>query len=118
LAAAMTLQLATAAVAGENLYAAANGGFDRDISGWSEARFGTVGHDPDAGALAGAGPEQSFSVSGPCVAGAPATTYAASVRVRLVTGTTYVCGFTVYQFTDTGCAEGSKPLFAEATLVE
>lgn len=118
-AAAMSVALATtAAAAAENLYAAANGSFDRDITGWTEASFGTVSHDPKEQALAGSGPESSFSVPGPCVEAVPDTAYTASVRVRLVSGTTYVCGFSVFQFPVAGCAKGSEPLFAEVTLVE
>jgi hypothetical protein len=109
---------AGAAATGANLYAAANGSFDRDIVGWTEASFGTVSHDPQQGALAGSGPDSSLSVPGPCVEAAPDTAYAASVRIRLVSGTTYVCGFSVFQFSDTACTEGSEPLFAEAALIE
>lgn len=119
MAAAMSISLAAGAAAGgENLYAAANGSFDRDIAGWSEESFGIASHDPKEGALVGSGPESSFSVAGPCVEAAPDTVYTASVRVKLTTGTTYVCGFSVFQSTDAACEEGSKPLFAEATLVE
>lgn len=119
MAAALSISLAAAAAAtGRNLYAAANGSFDRDIAGWTEASFGVASHDPKEGALAGTGPESSFSVAGPCVEAAPETAYTGSVRVRLDSGTTYVCGFSVFQFQDAACAEGSEPLFAEATRVE
>jgi hypothetical protein len=117
-AAALSVALATAAAAADgNLYATANGSFDRDIAGWTEASFGTVRHDPKEGSLAGSGPESSFSVPGPCVDAAPDTAYTASVRVRLVSGTTYVCGFSVFQFPVAGCAQGSEPLVAEVTPV-
>lgn len=118
LTAALAIAATTAATAGENLYAAANGSFDADIAGWTEAAHGAVSHDAAAGALLGAGPNQSLTVPGPCVAAAPDTGYTASVRVQLAAGTTYVCGFNVFQFTDAGCSEGSSPLFAEASLVE
>jgi hypothetical protein len=110
---------ALAAAAGGNLYAAANGGFDKDLAGWSEPITGEVRHDPAAGepapgALAANAPSGSFSVAGPCVAVAPSTAYAASVRVRPVAGTIYVCGLSSFEHSDAACERDLSPFLAMA----
>lgn len=111
---------ALAAAAGGNLYAAANGGFDKDLAGWSEPITGEVRHDPAAGepapgALAANAPSGSFSVAGPCVAVAPSTAYAASVRVRPVAGTIYVCGLSSFEHSDAACERDLSPLPRDGT---
>lgn len=110
---------ALVAAAGKNLYAAANGGFDKNVAGWSEPITGEVRHDPAAGepgpgALAASAPSGSFSVEGPCVAVAPSTDYTASVRVRPAGGTIYVCGLSSFEHSDASCGEGLNPFLAMA----
>lgn len=108
-----------AATVGKNLYAAANGGFDKDVAGWSEPITGEVRHDPaigepGPGALAASAPSGSFSVEGPCVAVTPSTAYTASVRVRPAGGTIYVCGLSSFEHSDAKCEEGMNPFLAMA----
>ena len=105
-----------------NLLAAHDCGFAKGIAGWT-ANSGAVRHEakdghPGPGSIEAVAPEGSLIIESPCIAAKPGTSYRFGGSVRLVKGSTYVCGQQVQHFADASCAESLGLLAATADLVE
>ena len=106
----------------KNLLAAHDCGFAKGIDGWQANEGARIAHaakdgHPQPGSIEAVAPGGSLLIEGPCVAAKPATTYRFGASVRLVEGSTYVCGPQVYHFADAACADSLGPLAAMSDLV-
>ena len=107
----------------KNLLAAHDCGFAKGIGGWRANEGAQVTHaakdgHPGPGSIEGVAPDGSLLIEGPCVAARPGTAYRFGASVRLVEGSTYVCGPQVHHFADAACADALGPLAAMSDLVE
>lgn len=103
----------------KNLFAGKDCGFAKGVGGWTGVPDQSLGHessdgDPGKGALAGSGPQGSLRLQAPCIVVRPDTDYRIAVRMKVASGSLYVCGYSVYQAADAACEDASDPLVADA----
>lgn len=112
-----SVAVADCAAEAKNLLAGKNCGFAKGISGWSRVGDHAASHekadgDPEKGALAGDDASGSLILVGPCIDVQPNSDYRISAKVKVATGSLYVCGYAAYQ--GATCDDASEPLAATA----
>jgi hypothetical protein len=104
-----------------NLMAKFNCGFDKDVAGYKDIFDNKVVHvpatggDPRSAAMrVTSGAQSSIAVEGACVPVQGSTNYQFSARLRLASGTPYICALNWWQYSDLKCEAGAEPLAGEA----
>ena len=103
----------------KNLLATRNCGFSKGIDGWTSvhdraASYESSDGQPTKGALAGDDHEGSLQLKAPCIPVQTDTAYRISARLRVVSGSLYVCGYSAFEADDASCENASAPLAADA----
>ena len=103
----------------KNLFATRNCGFAKGIDGWTgvhdkAASYESSDGDPAKGALAGNDHQGSLQLQAPCITVQPDTAYRISFRLRVVSGSLYVCGYPTFEADDAASESASDPLTADA----